>query len=77
MRASNRLWRAIRRHVDEHDALVAKIAHFAHGKRHALTEIPLTVDEGLVVMSLLTTTDDDYLRFCVEHEREHNPTFPA
>jgi hypothetical protein len=79
MTLSNRLWRAIAARMDDSptQAMVwAKVRMQAHGKRHYLREIDLTHRErGAVACALHANTADDYLRFCVVHERNTNPDF--
>lgn len=78
---SNRLWRLVARRLEERDAPEAATAQgrillAAVGKRHHQVEIALSVPEELAVLSILNDDHaDPYLRFCVEHEAEHNPHF--
>lgn len=80
MTLSNRLWRAIARRWEESldPAQVwvwAKVRQQALGKRHFYVHIDLTGPELRAVTALLQAPPDNYLRFLVSHEREHNPGF--
>lgn len=80
MTLSNRLWRAIAwRWRDSPEAaqicVWAKVWRYAHGKRHFHVFIPLNWSQTGAVVDALMRPADDYLRFLVQHEREHNPRF--
>lgn len=80
MTLSNRLWRAIAWRwrdslEDAHVWVWAKVRQQAHGKRHAFTRIVLNRPELRAVTDIILQPPDRYLRFCVQHEREHNPEF--
>lgn len=77
---SNRLWRAIAYRMGDNpaDAMVwAKVESEAKGKRHFLRRIMLTFPEMQMVLALLRSPCDDYMRFVIAHERATNPGFPA
>ena len=80
MSLSNRLWRKIAREFGEsedvHELRVwKKVQNQAHGKRHFIREISLTIEEETSVLRLLNSTNDEHLRFMIRHEYEHNPEF--
>jgi hypothetical protein len=81
MALSNRLWRAIAGRIPQDDdpaniRTFFRITGEAVGKRHYQRRIALAEYEREVVERvLMTERPDDYLRFLVAHEREHNPEF--
>lgn len=84
MRLSNRLWHAIAERLkyrtEEEDITAwAKIKAHARGKRHALIEIPLNDREQAAVRTLMAMAecDEEYFRFLLDHERQHNPDMVA
>lgn len=80
MTLSNRLWRAIAAQTSDapaHATLWAKITLQATGKRHYLRSIALSPLETWAVGEVVRhqSLRNDYMRFLVKHEREHNPEF--